>query len=103
MAFEFARALAGLADAKVQTVGSRAAASAERFARQLGIPRAYGSSETVLATPEIDVVHIPTTSPTHHELSLQSLGAGKPVLCEKPFALNAAQPRAVVDHAGGRL
>jgi len=96
MAAAFARGLARLPEAQAVAVGSRSAGSAAEFARRAGIGRSFGSYDALLADAEIDVVYIATVNVTHHSLCLRSLDAGKPVLCEKPFTLNAAQAREVV-------
>ena len=83
-------------------MGSRQAASATSFTSRLGIPRSYSSYGELVADPKIDVVYIATTNPTHRELCLRCLDAGKPVLCEKPFTLNAAEAREVVARARKR-
>ena len=99
MAAAFARALQGLPGASLVAVGSRTEASARAFAARAGVARAHGSYAGLLADPAVDVVYVATVNTTHHALCLESLAAGKPVLCEKPFALNAAQGREIADRA----
>jgi len=96
MAATFVRSLSRLTEARAVAVGSRSAGSAAEFARRAGIEQSFGSYDALLADPEIDVVYIATVNVTHHPLCLRALQAGKPVLCEKPFTLNAAQAREVV-------
>ena len=69
-------------------VASRSLSSAETYAREWGIPRAYGSYEALLADPEIDVVYNPLPNHLHAEWTVKALHAGKHVLCEKPLALS---------------
>jgi predicted dehydrogenase len=102
MAVAFVRGLARLPEARAVAVGSRSAGSAAEFARLTGIERSCGSYDALLADAEIDVVYIATVNVTHHPLCLRALDAGKPVLCEKPFTLNAAQAREVVARARQR-
>jgi predicted dehydrogenase len=102
MAAQFVRSLARLPEARAVAVGSRSAESAAQFARCTGIERSFGSYDALLADPEIDVVYIATVNVTHHALCLRALDAGKSVLCEKPFTLNAAQARDVVARARQR-
>ena len=87
----------------LQAVGSRTREGAERFSTQLGgIASVYGSYQALVEAPEVDVVYVATPHPLHAEHALLALRAGKHVLVEKPFALNAAQARAVVAEARAR-
>jgi predicted dehydrogenase len=79
------------ADGRVAAVGSRDAARAAAFAERFEIPDFYGSYEELLADDEIDAVYVATTNELHHRNTLDAIGAGKAVLCEKPFALNSHQ------------
>ena len=99
MSVAFVRGLQSLPDAPAWAVGSRDVSSAKAFAASLGVPRAYGSYDELLADPEVDVVYVATVNSTHRDLCLRSLQAGKPVLCEKPFTLDANQAREVVAQA----
>jgi predicted dehydrogenase len=83
----------------VQAVGSRTMASAAEFAARFQIPTSHGSYEDLVADPEVDVVYISTPHPFHHENALLALDAGKHVLIEKPFAMNAWQAREIVELA----
>lgn len=76
---------------RVQAIASRHAEKAKDAARQLGIPKAYGSYQELLADDDIDAVYIPLPNHLHVEWSLKSLQAGKHVLCEKPIALHAQE------------
>jgi len=86
----------------VTAVGSRAAESARDFADRYGIPSAYGSYEELVADPEVDAVYVATPHPFHASNALLALNAGKHVLVEKPFTINAAEAREVVELAGER-
>jgi predicted dehydrogenase len=83
----------------VQAVGSRTAEAAERFAAEFAIGSAHGSYEDLVRDPDVDAVYISTPHPFHYENALLALNAGKHVLIEKPFAMNAWQARAIVDLA----
>lgn len=85
-----------LPQAEVVAVGSRTPAAARRFADAHDIPRAYGSWTGLVEDPEVDVIYVATPHSAHHEAAALCLRAGKPVLCEKPFALNLAQSEDLV-------
>jgi predicted dehydrogenase len=74
---------------EVSALASRDAAKAERAARELGVPKAYGSYEELLADPEIEAVYNPLPNHLHVPWSIKAAEAGKHVLCEKPLALTA--------------
>ena len=83
----------------VHAVGSRSDEAAARFAAEFGIGSAHGSYEDLVRDPDVDAVYISTPHPFHYENSLLALNAGKHVLVEKPFAMNAWQAREIVDLA----
>lgn len=80
-------------------VGSRTTESAEQFAADLGVPRAYGSYAQALADVEVDIVYIATPHTTHAELIAEAARHGKHILCEKPLTVTAAEARYAVDIA----
>jgi predicted dehydrogenase len=82
-----------------QSVGSRSLESAHAFAKAHHVKSAAGSYDEVLADPEVDAVYIGLPNSMHHEWTLKALSAGKHVLCEKPFAINIAQAREMVEAA----
>jgi predicted dehydrogenase len=81
---------------KITAIASRDRAKAESAARDLAIPRAYGSYEELLADPEIDAIYNPLPNHLHVHWSIQAAEAGKHVLCEKPIGLNAAEARDLI-------
>ncbi len=87
----FAKGLSLLPQARLTAVGSRTRESAEKFAADFRIPRAHASYEALAADPEIDILYIGTPHVFHKDNCLLALRHGKPVLCEKPFAINAAE------------
>jgi predicted dehydrogenase len=95
----FATALKTLPDAKLLAVGSRHRITADEFAINHDVPRAYDSYEALAADPDVDIIYVGTPHPLHAENTLMCLRAGKHVLCEKPFAMNAAQAQAMIDLA----
>lgn len=82
---------------EVVAVGSRDLARGQAFAAQLGIPKAYGSYEELLADPDIDAIYNPLPNDQHGSWSIRSAEAGKPVLCEKPLAMNADEAQHMID------
>lgn len=99
IARQFAAGLKLLPTASLVAVGSRTAASAATFANQFGVPRRHESYEALVNDPEVDVIYVATPHSYHKENSLLALAAGKAVLCEKPFAINARETREVIDFA----
>ncbi|QQS01111.1 MAG: Gfo/Idh/MocA family oxidoreductase [Austwickia sp.] len=87
----FARALAELPGHEVVAVGARDGARAAAFAAEHAVRRSYGSYDELIADDEVDVIYVSTTHPHHHAPALACIRAGRPVLVEKPLALNAAQ------------
>ena len=85
----------------IDAIASRNLDSAKPWAGKLGIPKAYGSYEELLADPEIEAIYNPLPNDLHVEWTLKAARAGKHVLCEKPFAMTAneaAQVREVAGH-----
>jgi len=78
---------------EVTAIASRDPERAGQAAAQLGIPKAYGSYEEMLADPEIDAVYNPLPNHMHVSWSIRAAEAGKHVLCEKPIGMNAAEAR----------
>lgn len=76
---------------RVLGLASRDEGTAQRAAAELGIPRAYGSYEALLADPEIDAIYNPLPNHLHVPWSIRALEAGKHVLCEKPIALDSKE------------
>lgn len=82
---------------EVVAVASRDPDRARRAASALGVPRAYGSYEELLADPEIEAIYNPLPNHLHLPWSVAAAEAGKHVLCEKPVGLNAAEARALLE------
>ncbi|KQT64045.1 MULTISPECIES: Gfo/Idh/MocA family protein [unclassified Aureimonas] len=81
----------------VAAIASRDAATARKVADDLGIERAYGSYEALLAAPDIDAIYNPLPNHLHVPWTIKALEAGKHVLCEKPVALNAEDAALLVE------
>ena len=78
-------------------IASRSAERAEAAAGALGIPRAYGRYEDLLADADIEAVYIPLPNHLHAEWTRLAAAAGKHVLCEKPLAMNAGEAAGMVE------
>jgi len=78
---------------EISAIASRDLRKAEQAAATLGIPRAYGSYEELLADPEIEAVYNPLPNHLHVPWSIRCAEAGKHVLCEKPLGLDATEVR----------
>lgn len=94
----FAKDLTLLEGHTIGAVGSRSIDNAHSFAKDFG-GTAYGSYEELVKDPTIDAIYVATPHPAHHDNVILALNAGKPVLCEKPFAVNAGEAQAMVDAA----
>jgi len=86
----------------VAAVGSRTQARADAYAAQWDIPVAHGSYEALVNDPAIDVVYVATPHPAHAADAILALEAGKHVLVEKAFTINAAEARRVTELARER-
>jgi predicted dehydrogenase len=98
----FATGLGSVPAAEIAAVGSRTQAAADTFGDRFAIPRRHGSYAALAADPDVDVIYVATPHTQHAENSLLCLAAGKAVLCEKPFALNAREAEEVIALARAR-
>jgi predicted dehydrogenase len=85
---------------EIRAIASRSAKAAREVADALGIPKAYGSYEELLADAQIEAVYNPLPNHLHVPLTLQAAAAGKHVLCEKPIALTTAEAERLRTVAG---
>jgi predicted dehydrogenase len=92
----FAADLMSTDSGRAVAVGSRHMDSAHRFADRFNIPNQHASYEALVADPEVDVVYVATPHPMHHANALLALRAGKPVLVEKAFTMNAGEAQELV-------
>jgi hypothetical protein len=84
---------------QLRAIASRSKEKAETAAHAMGIAKAYGSYEELLADREIEAVYIALPNNLHAEWVMKAADAGKHVLCEKPFAMNAAEAERAIRHA----
>lgn len=91
IADKFTTGLTFLPDAEIAAVGSRTQEGADKFGERFGIPRRHASYAALANDPDVDVIYVSTPHPFHGVNTILCLQAGKAVLCEKPFALNAGE------------
>ncbi len=84
-------------DCEIVCVAARDGARARAYAHQHSIPEIAESYEALIARPDIDLIYNALPPHRHSDLTIAALEAGKAVLCEKPFAMNAAEARRMVD------
>ena len=82
---------------EVVAIASRTEAKALQAAERLGISKAFGSYEALLADPDVDAIYNPLPNDQHVPWSIKALEAGKHVLCEKPIGLSAREGRQLAD------
>ena len=93
IAVQMAKTVAGMKDVENYAVAARSFERAQAFAEKYGFSKAYGSYEEMLADPQVDLVYIATPHSHHYLHAKMCLEAGKNVLCEKAFTVNADQAR----------
>ncbi|NCV76586.1 MAG: gfo/Idh/MocA family oxidoreductase [Actinobacteria bacterium] len=96
----FAKDLTEFTDHQIAAVGSRTREKAETFARPYSA-HACASYEELVAT-DVDAIYVATPHTLHASNTILALEAGKPVLVEKPFAINAIEAKAMIDCARSR-
>jgi predicted dehydrogenase len=82
---------------EIAAIASRDLAKASEAAQKLGIPKAYGSYEELIADPKIEAIYNPLPNHLHVPWSIRAAEAGKHVLCEKPIALDAPECRTLIE------
>jgi predicted dehydrogenase len=95
----FATDLTLVPDAALVAVGSRTQASAEAFGDRFDVPRRHGSYQGLIEDPDVDVIYVATPHPGHFAPTLAAIEAGKAVLLEKPFTMDAEQASILIDAA----
>ena len=96
IAHKFATGLQSCADAELVAVGSRKQETADAFGEAFNVPTRHASYEALANDPDVDVVYISTPHSLHRDNTILCLEAGKRVLCEKPFAINARQAEEMI-------
>jgi len=99
IAHSFAEDLALIPDAELVAVGSRSQASADAFGDEFDVAHRHPSYAALVTDPDVDAVYVSPPHPGHHAATLAAIAAGKAVLVEKPFAMNLAESREMVDAA----
>jgi predicted dehydrogenase len=82
---------------EITAIASRDLARAKEAARELDIPKAYGSYEELLADETVEAVYNPLPNHLHVPWTIKAAAARKHVLCEKPIAMNTAEARTLID------
>ena len=99
IARRFSRCMPFAPKAEIYAVASRSQEKADAFGAEVGATKCYDSYEALANDPMVDVAYIGTPHNFHLEHTLLCLNAGKHVLCEKPFAVNAAEAQVMIDCA----
>lgn len=102
IAHKFAEGLKAVPDAELLAVASRSQVKADQFGDKYSARRRYGSYQALAEDSEVDAAYIATPHPMHKEDALMCIAAGKAVLCEKPFTINAQEAREVIAAAKER-
>jgi D-xylose 1-dehydrogenase (NADP+, D-xylono-1,5-lactone-forming) len=89
----------GARGVEIFAVASRNRANAQQYARENGIPAAFGSYDELLADPDVEAVYIPLPNSLHVEWSIRALRHGKHVLCEKPLSRHPKEVERAFDVA----
>jgi predicted dehydrogenase len=97
-----AKTIKGMDDVEAYAIASRHQETADAFAREWGFTRAYGSYEAMLNDEQVQLVYIATPHSLHYENAKQCILKNKPVLCEKPFTVNARQAEEILSLAKER-
>ena len=102
IATKFCEDLELLPDHDVVAVGTRTPGSADEFARRFDVAHVHPSYADLVADPDVDAVYVATPHPMHLDAAMLAIEAGKAVLVEKPFAMDAAEARSLVEAARAR-
>ncbi len=93
----FAKAIEVIDDGVLYAVASRDANRAKEFAQKYEAPKSYASYQDLIEDNDVDGVYVATPHTFHHDQTLKCLEADKPVLCEKPLTVNAAETKRLIE------
>ncbi|MGL1889317.1 MAG: Gfo/Idh/MocA family oxidoreductase [Reichenbachiella sp.] len=96
IARQFANDFQFTTNCELVAVGSRSLTSAQTFATDFNIPKAYGSYQEVYQDPEVDAIYVATPHSFHLKMTSDALKAGKHVLCEKPLTVNPTECKELI-------
>lgn len=99
MSAKFTNGLKLLGNVELYAVGSRDTVRAEKFAREHGFKKYYGSYEDLATDPEVEIVYIASPHSHHYEHTMLCLKNRKAVICEKAFALNSREVEMMISEA----
>jgi len=99
IANKFVKDLGLVEGGQAYAVASRSLDKAKAFAANYHMEKAYSSYQELMQDPKVDIIYIGTPHDSHADLTIQCLKAGKPVLCEKPLAVNKTQVQSIIDAA----
>jgi predicted dehydrogenase len=102
IAAAFADDLRLLPDASLVAIGSRSQSTADEFGARFAVPHAHASYDDLVNDPDVDAVYVATPHVGHHAAALSAINAGKAVLVEKPFTINAIEAAALIEAARSR-
>ena len=102
IAKEFAAGLTSASDAELVAVASRSKKTADAFGDVAHVKKRYDNYEALAQDPDVDVIYVATPHSFHKENTIMCLRAGKAVLCEKPFAINAQEATEMIQVARER-
>lgn len=99
IAVKMTNTVKGMDDVQLCAIAGRHQDKADAFAKEYGIPHAYGSCEEMLEKEDVDLVYIAVPHTGHYKTAKACLEAGKNVLCEKPFCVNAKDAKELCELA----
>ena len=102
IATTFASDLRLMPDASLVAVGSRSQSTADEFGTRFDLAHRHATYDDLVNDPDVDAVYVSTPHPGHHNAALSAINAGKAVLVEKPFTMNAKEASSLIDAARSR-